>query len=227
MAFGDQIYVWRNFRSLEGVYQHHGIDVGDGSVIHYRKPSEIIEQTSWDTFSRGNSVYMREYPQGFTFIPEVVVKRAFTRLGENKYNLVFNNCEHFATWCKTGVSESQQVKDFIPTINRLDTFNLFEPLKNAFQGSNDINNSQHLLEDALGKIRVVWEQIQPQYQEALTEIDTWQKVAVRALQNNREDLAREALTKKKSYEKKAKQLEIELEKLAVMTENLLKNKNII
>lgn len=227
MAFGDQIYVWRNFHNLEGVYQHHGIDIGDGSVIHYRKPSEIIEQTSWDTFSRGNPVYVREYPQGFTFIPEVVVKRAFSRLGENKYNLMFNNCEHFATWCKTGVSESQQVKDFIPTINRLDTFNLFEPLKNAFQGSNDINNSQHLLEDALGKIRVVWEQIQPQYQEALTEIDTWQQVAVKALQNNREDLAREALTKKKSYEKKAKKLETELEKLAVMTENLLKNKNII
>lgn len=222
MALGDQIYVWRNFTNLEGVYKHHGIDVGDGSVIHYRKPSEIIEQTSWDTFSRGNSVYVREYPQGFCFIPDVVVKRAFSRLGENKYNLLFNNCEHFATWCKTGVSESQQVKDFIPTINKLDTFNLFEPLKNAFKGS-DFNNSQHLVEDALNKIRTVWDQIQPQYREALSEVDTWQKVAMEALKNNREDLAKEALKRKHSYQKKAKELEVELEKLAMMTENLLKN----
>ena len=223
MAFGDQIYVWRNFNNLEGVYRHHGIDVGDGSVIHYRKPSEIIEQTSYDTFSKGNIVYVREYPQGFCFIPDVVVKRAFSRLGENKYNLLFNNCEHFATWCKTGVSESQQVKDFIPTINKLDTFNLFEPLKNSFKGS-DIHNSQNLVEDALNQIRIVWDQIQPQYRQAISEIDTWQKVAMKALENNREDLAREALKKKYTCQLKAKDLEVELEKLAMMTENLLKHK---
>lgn len=222
MALGDQIYVWRNFSNLEGVYQHHGIDVGDGSVIHYRKPSEIIEQTSYDTFSQGNLVYVREYPQGFCFIPDVVVKRAFSRLGENKYNLLFNNCEHFATWCKTGVSESKQVKDFIPTINRLDTFKLLEPLKIAFQGG-DVNNSQFLVEDALNKIRTVWDQIQPQYRQALTEADTWQKVAIKALENNREDLAREALRRKNVYQQKVRKLEVELEKLAIMTDNLLKN----
>lgn len=220
MAFGDQIYVWRNFSNLEGVYQHHGIDVGDGSVIHYRKPSEIIEQTSFDTFSKGNTVYVREYPQGFCFIPEVVVKRAFSRLGENKYNLLFNNCEHFATWCKTGVSESQQV---IPAIKKLDTFNLLDPLKNAFKAS-DLNNSQQLVEDALNQIRTVWDQIQPQYRQAINEVDTWQEVAIKALKNNREDLAREALKRKNIHQKKAKELEVELEKLAIMTENLLKNK---
>jgi hypothetical protein len=37
------------------------------------------------------------------------VERARSRLGEDKYNLVFNNCEHFAVWCKTGVSESSQI----------------------------------------------------------------------------------------------------------------------
>jgi cell wall-associated NlpC family hydrolase len=37
------------------------------------------------------------------------VEHARSRLGENKYNLVFNNCEHFAVWCKTGISESSQV----------------------------------------------------------------------------------------------------------------------
>lgn len=32
-----------------------------------------------------------------------------TWMNGHKYNLVFNNCEHFAVWCKTGVHESRQV----------------------------------------------------------------------------------------------------------------------
>jgi hypothetical protein len=43
------------------------------------------------------------------YSPEETVNRARSRLGENRYNLVFNNCEHFALWCKTGISESGQV----------------------------------------------------------------------------------------------------------------------
>ena len=35
------------------------------------------------------------------------------RLGEEKYNLVTNNCEHFAMWCKTGESVSGQVKQIV------------------------------------------------------------------------------------------------------------------
>lgn len=221
MAFGDQIYVWRELANLSGIYQHHGIDIGDGSVIHYRKPSEIIEQTSFETFSKGNKVYVRKYPDGFSFIPEVVVKRSFSRLGENKYNLLFNNCEHFASWCKIGISESKQVKDFIPTIKHLDTYKLFDPLKQAFQGG-DTNNSVVIVNHALDQIRTVWDQIQPQYRQNIEEINTWEKVAIKALKNNREDLAKEALKRKIEHQKQAQYLEKELEKLATMTENLLK-----
>ncbi|BAQ60291.1 phage shock protein A (IM30) [Geminocystis sp. NIES-3708] len=222
MGFGDQIYVWRELANLDGIYQHHGIDIGDGSVIHYRKPSEIIEQTSFETFSKNNEVYCRQYPTGFSFIPEVTVKRALSRLGENKYNLLFNNCEHFATWCKIGVSESQQIKDFIPAINKLDTFRLLDPLKQAFQGVEN-NNMNGIINTALDQIRTVWDQIQPQYRQNLDEINIWEKVAIKAIQNNRDDLAKEAIKRKKEYEQKAKFLEKQLEQLATMTENLLKN----
>ena len=34
--------------------------------------------------------------------------RAESRLGEGEYDLVFNNCEHFANWCRTGRSYSDQ-----------------------------------------------------------------------------------------------------------------------
>lgn len=43
------------------------------------------------------------------YSPEETVKRARSRIGERSFNLIFNNCEYFAVWCKTGVSQSYQV----------------------------------------------------------------------------------------------------------------------
>ena len=43
------------------------------------------------------------------------VERAKSRIGETQYNLAFNNCEHFALWCKTGLKESSQVEDLWKT----------------------------------------------------------------------------------------------------------------
>ena len=222
MARGDQIYVDREFLKQDGVYKHHGIDCGDGTVIHYRKPSEIVERTSLDTFSRGNLIYVKEYTKGFCFVPEVVVERAEKRLGEDKYNLLFNNCEHFATWCKTGINYSKQVLDFIPAISKLNTSQLYEPIKQALQGK-DPNNSAKLLDEALKDIRFVWNQVQPDYQEALQEMEAWEKVAKEAVKRDRDDLAKAALAKKWNYRQKALKLETELAELAEMTENLLRN----
>ncbi|GFE69760.1 lecithin retinol acyltransferase family protein [Chroococcus sp. FPU101] len=222
MARGDQIYVYREFMNLKGVYQHHGIDCGDGTVIHYRKPSEIVERTTFETFSRGNSVYVVEYKNGFCFIPDIVVSRAESRLSERKYNLLFNNCEHFATWCKTGISESVQIKDFIPVIAHLKTVGLYEPLKEALVGA-DPSNAKTLLQSALGDIKVVWDDLQPQYTTALKEKEAWNQVAKKAIEQNREDLAREALTRKVYYKKQADKLKEELDQLAIMAEKVIKD----
>ncbi len=43
------------------------------------------------------------------YSPAETVQRAKSRLGDGEYNIAWNNCEHFAIWCKTGVSESRQV----------------------------------------------------------------------------------------------------------------------
>lgn len=45
--------------------------------------------------------------------PGEILNRAESRLGERKYNLVTRNCEHFAFWCATGLSTSQQVEAFL------------------------------------------------------------------------------------------------------------------
>ncbi|MBR4175040.1 MAG: lecithin retinol acyltransferase family protein [Lachnospiraceae bacterium] len=54
------------------------------------------------------------------YSPEETVQRARSKLGEKQYNLVFNNCEHLAVWCKTGLSESRQINDLIRLITKCD-----------------------------------------------------------------------------------------------------------
>lgn len=51
------------------------------------------------------------------YSPEETVRRAESRLGEKKYNIISNNCEHFVLWCKTGISESHQVEDLKKILN--------------------------------------------------------------------------------------------------------------
>lgn len=224
MAKGDCIYVYRNFGQLQGVYKHYGIDCGDGTVIHYRKPSEVVEQTSIATFSRGNPVYVAEYGAGFGYIPDVVVERAKSRLGERDYNLLSNNCEHLANWCKTGISDSKQIRNYLPAIATLDISRLYEPIQQALTGK-DSNSSKRLTSEALIDIKSVWNQVQPKYQAAIAEAQTWNKVAKKALSQDREDLARAAIAKKLHYEQQASKLEIELSELAEITENIVRSQN--
>ena len=220
MARGDQIYAYREFFNLDGVYEHHGIDCGDGTAIHYRKPSEVIERTSMATFARGGKVYIRPYP--VRFIPDTVIQRAESRLGERKYNLIFNNCEHFATWCVTGVNDSRQIRNFVPLLNQIDVDQLYRPIQEALTGIKK-DNAPLLLEKALSDIRTAWNDVHPQYKRAIEEMNSWQNVAQEALKRNREDLARQALQRKLFYEKRAREHEENLENLAAMTQTLIGN----
>jgi len=108
MARGDHIRV-----SRQG-YWHHGIDCGDGTVIHYigpdreKKKFAAIRRTSIADFCRGRS--FRVVPYAHCDVPELVLMRAEVRLGETDYDLFGNNCEHFAHWCKTGHARSHQVR---------------------------------------------------------------------------------------------------------------------
>ena len=52
---------------------------------------------------------MREH-EYHIYSPEETIARAKQCLGIGGYNLLGNNCEHFALWCKTGISESHQVE---------------------------------------------------------------------------------------------------------------------
>lgn len=108
MASGDHVYVRRGFR-----YSHHGIDCGDGSVIHYIGPrrSRLLARTSLEEFAASSELRVRTYDKRLS--AEDTVRNAESRLGFQDYSLVRNNCEHFAAWCSTGRSASAQVRRWV------------------------------------------------------------------------------------------------------------------
>ena len=65
-------------------------------------------------FNPWNSPIETVENQGFEPLAmEKILERAKSRLGERAYNLISNNCEHFATWCVYGQSVSLQVQAFM------------------------------------------------------------------------------------------------------------------
>ncbi|UTC63339.1 lecithin retinol acyltransferase family protein [Treponema sp. OMZ 787] len=109
-SLGDILFVDR------GLYQHYGIYAGNGRVIHYADKlgdfgNDIcIQEVSLETFAKGAEIKICNLPSSVKqYTGEETVERARSRLGEEEYNLIFNNCEHFAVWCKTGISDSSQV----------------------------------------------------------------------------------------------------------------------
>ena len=116
---GDVIKVSR----WNGLYAHYGIyvDTSDGGhVIHYTGEDShsdfkgVIRETSFEEFLNGDKNYSvrkfdkDKYPHIYS--GKETVKRARSKIGESKYNLAFNNCEHFAVWCKTGKNDSSQTE---------------------------------------------------------------------------------------------------------------------
>jgi hypothetical protein len=94
-------------------YTHHGIHVGGGRVVHYVGWSRAwlrgpVEETTLEGFAGGREVRVEPSPDA-RFAPHEVVARARSRLGEDRYRLASNNCEHFCAWCLSGQSRSAQV----------------------------------------------------------------------------------------------------------------------
>ena len=110
MAAADHLQTPRQ----HGLFNHHGIDLGDGTVAHYLEGREILRSPLVE-FCRGQPVTPVAYPEGSCSPVGVTLRRAMGRLGEQRYNLLFNNCEHFAHWCKTGRHRSSQVEDWLHT----------------------------------------------------------------------------------------------------------------
>jgi hypothetical protein len=101
-------------------YAHHGVYVGRGTVVHYAAFAKHwhrgpVEETSLTRFADGHPVWVRPArPNGLQCAE--IVRRARSRLGENRYRFFSNNCEHLSEWCVNGVHRSSQVERLLARV---------------------------------------------------------------------------------------------------------------
>jgi len=105
------------------LYAHHGIYLGNGRVVHYAGlcngwQSGPVEEVSLEQFANGERVLAIKHSSN-AFSDSEVVARARSRLGENMYDILRNNCEHFCEWCVTGRKRSWQVRKWMSLPRRL------------------------------------------------------------------------------------------------------------
>jgi hypothetical protein len=103
-------------------YLHHGIYVGGGNVVHYagyvhgliRRP---VEEVKLARFRAGRSLWLATQSKS-NFDRSEVIQRARSRIDENRYRLLTNNCEHFCEWCLNGEQRSYQVEALVAWARR-------------------------------------------------------------------------------------------------------------
>lgn len=235
MAKGDHLYVDRGL----GSFTHHGIDCGDGTVIHYKDGDSIVRSTR-EFFSGGQPIQVCYHTHSDP--PEVVVKRAMSRIGERDYHLIFNNCEHFANWCKTGQHESRQVHQAMAAsvvggviggvaINPLLAapalaaagiygFSQFQQYLQQAERAGDPQQAQESLRQALGELEQVKRSLEPQLDRVLKEAYKWHCTAQLAIKRQQDDLAKAALLKKYPLKQEALKLQAQLEEVRAIESHL-------
>lgn len=108
--------IWQQFADGFPSYRHYGVDIGDGTVVHFRgrrhyiQACASIQRTPIQAFGPCDKINIaREVCP--TFPPDEIANRALSMVGTDfgGYNFLTNNCEHFANWCACGRRISQQV----------------------------------------------------------------------------------------------------------------------
>ena len=114
---GDHIAFYR----LQGIYWHHAIvkhvdeESGEIKTIEYNiTPSRKFQVMEKTNQFQDVIVYLMLHG---SFDRDLVLWRAQSKIGEEQYNLVTNNCEHFAMWCITGRSSCDQINKGLEMVN--------------------------------------------------------------------------------------------------------------
>ncbi|XP_046544914.1 phospholipase A and acyltransferase 3-like [Haliotis rubra] len=113
-----------------GVYSHWAVYIGNGDVVHLsgvdgaggsdlKHPCTIsgvksdkgivCKEDLWKV--AGDSKAYKNNPKEEklkSLEPSKIVERALSKVGEVGYNLLYENCEHFAMWCRYGIKKSYQ-----------------------------------------------------------------------------------------------------------------------
>ncbi|KAL3856990.1 hypothetical protein ACJMK2_011694 [Sinanodonta woodiana] len=112
MKTGDQIAV--PFSTKMAKLYHFGIYIGPmEGVAHFGE--NYLEIVDLFAFKGDSTLFRAVYQPDICLADEVVATTAKNLVTNPEcwgpYHLIDNNCEHFATYCKTGKAFSLQVKD--------------------------------------------------------------------------------------------------------------------
>ncbi|XP_005088861.1 phospholipase A and acyltransferase 2 [Aplysia californica] len=117
-----------------GVYSHWGVYVGNEDIIHlagedndginanvqaqhvltvsgHRFDKAKVCRANFWTIVGADPAYKNNTRDNkwSPFPPHQVVKNALEKVGKKGYSLLYENCEHFAKWCRYGKAKSDQV----------------------------------------------------------------------------------------------------------------------
>lgn len=111
-----------------GIYKHYGVYVGNDTVVHFSggegfelsAKRACIRKTSLENFQKNDEIQI-ETRCCKSYSRKETVMRALAAVGteKGKYALPWNNCEHFANWCRYGEKRSSQVEQFVSKVGGL------------------------------------------------------------------------------------------------------------
>ena len=111
-----------------GIYKHYGVYVGNDTVVHFSggegfelsAKRACIRKTSLENFRKNDEIQI-ETRCCESYSRKETVTRALGAVGteKGKYALPWNNCEHFANWCRYGEKRSSQVEQFVSKVGGL------------------------------------------------------------------------------------------------------------
>lgn len=111
-----------------GIYKHYGVYVGNNTVVHFSggegfelsAKRACIRKTSLENFRKNDEIQI-ETRCCESYSRKETVMRALGAVGteKGKYALPWNNCEHFANWCRYGEKRSSQVEQFVSKVGGL------------------------------------------------------------------------------------------------------------
>lgn len=140
-VMGDHIRVKR----MHGIYTHHGIYVSDNEVIHFTGTDDDsimdssknrVISSDLNFFLKGGELEVKEYTdEEFQdlYAPDQIVAYARSCIGDGDYNVIFNNCEHFANVCTLGRFRSHQVERLLQN-KGVDDMGFFGKIGGWFKG---------------------------------------------------------------------------------------------
>ena len=125
------LYPGAHVRVPFGSYFHHGIYVGNGEVVQFGLPFDAMRPASDVKVLRspiedfvGSASFVEVYvydrkEKRSKRSDEEIVQFALSKVGEGGYDLLRNNCEHFANLCVFGIAKSQQIEQMQDNIAKL------------------------------------------------------------------------------------------------------------